>query len=687
MQHLRSSIAVFVLACASLPLLAQNAAAGESGAVRQITLGNATVPLDGLWKFRTGDNMAWAQPDFDDSGWGTMDLTPPKGSYDPYIGSSGYLPGWTARGNRGYSGYAWYRLKINVRDGGTLVAIKMPDNFDDAYQVYVNGQLIGQFGQFTTHGVTMYNALPRAFPLPANFSSGPVTIAIRMWMAAYTPLVDQDAGGLHGPPVLGQAATIGALLQLDWDAVDRSLYGEYLEIAILLLALLAAFGLFWLDRSEPAYLWLGLTCAAVLARVASIVVGNYATWINANFLFLLQDAVLIPAAFGLWVLFWGYWFRLGRMAQLHRMVWGLVVVLAMATAMLRAPLYGGVVPVHAVAWLSPLTLALKLMLGVLLVWVTIRGIRKNRTEGWLALPAVLLVALSLYEEELIVLHVPAQFYSFGIAVSLFQVSTVLSLAIITILMLRRFLLGQRDREQFRMEMEQARQVQQMLIPEALPVIPGLTFESEYRPAQRVGGDFFQILPDRSDGGVLIVVGDVAGHGLQAGMLVALIVGAIRTATDTTFDPLSVLRTLNQRLWGRGQAHATCLAMHITGDGKVTLANAGHMPPYLNGKEYPMEGALPLGMVESAEFPVMHFQLAPGDTLMLLSDGVAEAQDGQGHLFGFERIETMLSQPITAAEVATAAQAFGQQDDISVMRVVRAAKVAERTEAEPALAAG
>jgi serine phosphatase RsbU (regulator of sigma subunit) len=149
----------------------------------------------------------------------------------------------------------------------------------------------------------------------------------------------------------------------------------------------------------------------------------------------------------------------------------------------------------------------------------------------------------------------------------------------------------------------------------------------------------------------------------------------------------MLQSLNRRLLGRGQAHATCLAMHIAGDGKVTLANAGHMPPYLNGKEYPMEGALPLGMVESAEFPVMHFQLAPGDTLMLLSDGVAEAQDAQGHLFGFERIDAMLRQPITAAEVATAAQAFGQQDDISVMRVVRAAEVAERTEAEPALAAG
>ncbi len=594
LQHLRSSIAVFVLACASLPLLAQNAAAPGSDAVRTITLGNATVPLDGLWKFRTGDNMAWAQPDFDDSGWGTMDLTPPAGSYDPYIGSSGYLPGWTARGNRGYSGYAWYRLKTNVQDGRTRLAIKMPDNLDDAYQVYVNGQLIGQFGQFTAHGVTMYVSQPRAFPLPANLRGGPATLAIRMWMSAFTPLVDPDAGGLHGPPVLGKAATIGALLQLDWDASDRANYSECFQMTILLLALGVAFGLFWLDRTEPVYLWLGLTCAIILAIVASVMVGNYTTWIDGSLLFLLQDAVLTPASIGLWVLFWAYWFRLGGMVRLHRMVWGFVVLLGLGTAMLRAPLYGSVVPAHAIVWLSPLTLILKLLLGVLLVWVTIRGIRKNRTEGWLALPAIVLVAFSLYTEELIVLHVPPQWFPFGVAIGLRQVGTVLSLIIITVLLLRRFLHGQREREQWRLEIEQARQVQQMLIPEQLPQIPGLTIESEYRPARVVGGDFFQILPDSSDGSVLIVVGDVTGHGLQAGMLVALIVGAIRTAADTTFDPLSVLRTLNQRLWGRGQAHATCLAMHITGDGKVTLANAGHMPPYLNGKEYPMEGRAAAG---------------------------------------------------------------------------------------------
>jgi len=167
--------------------------------------------------------------------------------------------------------------------------------------------------------------------------------------------------------------------------------------------------------------------------------------------------------------------------------------------------------------------------------------------------------------------------------------------------------------------------------------------------------------------------------------VALIVGAIRNETTHTSDPLAVLKALNQALCGRGHAHATCLVLRIAADGSAALANAGHLPPYLNGKELPMEGALPLGMVKSADFSMMHFQLSPGDRLLLLSDGVAEAQDEKGQLFGFERISDLLKgdtlrgetpngatapKPITAAEVAAAAQAFGQEDDISVLSVTR-----------------
>jgi serine phosphatase RsbU (regulator of sigma subunit) len=214
----------------------------------------------------------------------------------------------------------------------------------------------------------------------------------------------------------------------------------------------------------------------------------------------------------------------------------------------------------------------------------------------------------------------------------------------------------------------AREIQQYLIPAHIPLTPGFTIESEYRPAREVGGDFFQVLPSAEDGSVLLVLGDVAGKGLHAGMLATLIVGAVRTAAKFTTDPEKVLELLNERLQGRGLV--TCLALLIERDGNVTLANAGHLAPYLNDRELPMEGALPLGAIPGVKFSVMHFELAEGDSLMLMSDGVAEAQDAHGRLFGFERIGEMMSGRATAASLAIAAQNFGQEDDITVLTLAR-----------------
>jgi serine phosphatase RsbU (regulator of sigma subunit) len=98
-----------------------------------------------------------------------------------------------------------------------------------------------------------------------------------------------------------------------------------------------------------------------------------------------------------------------------------------------------------------------------------------------------------------------------------------------------------------------------------------------------------------------------------------------------------------------------------------------MPPYLNGEPVAMEGALPLGMIEGAEFSEMLFQLKDGDRLVLLSDGLVEATDPNGNLFGFERVHDLLRTATTAAGIATAAQAFGQEDDISVISVTRTGK--------------
>ena len=76
--------------------------------------GKNIITLNGPWKFIAGDNMQYAQSNYDDSGWETIDLTAPPGAHDDDVGLSGYIPGWTAKGHSNYSGYAWYRLNRNL---------------------------------------------------------------------------------------------------------------------------------------------------------------------------------------------------------------------------------------------------------------------------------------------------------------------------------------------------------------------------------------------------------------------------------------------------------------------------------------------------------------------------------------------------------------------------------------------
>ena len=248
-------------------------------------------------------------------------------------------------------------------------------------------------------------------------------------------------------------------------------------------------------------------------------------------------------------------------------------------------------------------------------------------------------------------------------------SAITLLGLVTLVIFIRDLIHDRaEKQRLAAELAAARSVQQYLLPAHLPHTPGLFIESNYVPAREVGGDFFQVLPQIDDGSVLIVIGDVAGKGVEAGMMATLIVGAIRTATAFTSDPARILALLNERLRGRGLV--TCLALRIERDGSATLVNAGHLPPYLNRNELAMEGALPLGAVPEFSFPVSRFQLSPGDSLILMTDGVAEAQDAQGQLLGFDRISDLLRCGATGTVLAEAAQQFGQQDDITVLTVTR-----------------
>ena len=641
----------------------QNDKVAPTDATVHVKLGDSAVDLAGPWKFHIGDDAAWARPDFDDSSWEDADLTPD--------GNTGLSPGWTARGHAGYSGYAWYRLKVDVAGANRSLALKMPDSFDDAYQVFVNGLRTGEFGKFTEHRVTAYSGLPTAFRLPKSVRNGELSIAIRVWMDSATPFNSPDAGGLRQPPVLGYASAISDQVRLDWADVAHYVGSGFLEMQILVMALLMALTLFWLDKQEKSYLWLALVCEASLLSVAPVLLINFTTWMGLTEYVILHDVIAFPLRIGLWVLFWGYWFRLSRMRILHSAVWSLVIVLAIGTAMLRPPLYLKHVPVQAANFLHPFLLIVTLALGVLLLLVAYRGFYKNKGEGGLAAAAVLLAVIANYQHELRLIHVQTTFNILGFTISLGSVSTILSLLIITVMLLGRFITAQRAKEQWKLEIAQARHIQQVLIPNTLPQINDLNIDSEYRPAREVGGDFFQIVP-KEDGTSLIVFGDVTGKGLQAGMLVALIVGAIRSTAQHDNSPERILEALNEQLCERESASATCMVLRFSRNGTVELANAGQLPPYLNGSEMQIEGALPLGMLPGMDFPVTSFQLEPGDSLTIMSDGVVEAQNAYGELFGFERIEQMLRDQTSTAEIATAAQKFGQTDDILVLRVERCA---------------
>jgi serine phosphatase RsbU (regulator of sigma subunit) len=235
---------------------------------------------------------------------------------------------------------------------------------------------------------------------------------------------------------------------------------------------------------------------------------------------------------------------------------------------------------------------------------------------------------------------------------------------------RRHIRAEMQKATLESEMAAAREVQRLMVPEDLPQINGYSIASVYLPASEVGGDFFQVIPLKS-GRTLVVIGDVSGKGLRAAMIVSMIVGTLQTVSGYTEEPAEILGELNRRLCGRmHEGFATCLAVRIEENGRLTLANAGHLAPYLNGVEIESPGALPLGLAESADYGQVSLEMAVGDVIVLLTDGIAEAYNDQRVLFGFSRVESMLHEGATVGDVAETAQHYGQNDDITVLGVAR-----------------
>ena len=242
-----------------------------------------------------------------------------------------------------------------------------------------------------------------------------------------------------------------------------------------------------------------------------------------------------------------------------------------------------------------------------------------------------------------------------------------SILVIVLIIFVRFLRIQHDQERVSSELAAARSVQELMIPQEKLATPGFEVDSVYRPANEVGGDFFHV-QSTGDGGLLVIIGDVAGKGLKAAMNVSMLMGALRRTPERS--PAKILESLNRVLTG-SESFTTCQAAWFGANGELVLANAGHLPPYLNSQEIALPGALPLGVLPEVEYEEVRLYLHPGDRILLLSDGVVEARRPSGEIFGFDRVHNLSNQ--SAFYVAEAARDFGQEDDITVLTIRRLAQ--------------
>ena len=236
-------------------------------------------------------------------------------------------------------------------------------------------------------------------------------------------------------------------------------------------------------------------------------------------------------------------------------------------------------------------------------------------------------------------------------------------SLLVVLSLRSLTADRRERQRLASELEAARTVQQLLLPLAEARSGAFEASAVYEPAQEVGGDFHwnRVTPD---GALIAVVGDVSGKGLKAAMLVSVVIGILRTVKESS--PAAILQALNSGLAGHtGGGFVTACCARFDATGSVTLANAGHPSPYCEGREVAVEAGLPLGVVAGVAYEEF---VVRGERFTFVSDGVVEAENSRRELFGFERTREISTKP--AQEIADAAKAWGQNDDITVVTVTR-----------------
>jgi hypothetical protein len=622
--------------------------------------GVGMMTLGGPWRFHTGDDPGWAQPSFDDSGWS--------------LESSNEF--WRYHGYPDYAGVAWYRFRIHIPGGMEEPALLLP-KFVCSYEVYADGRLIGTLGGMPPHPRSVW-APYQLLRLPAGSGGNArdVTVAIRTWtwIRGYGgPTGTADAGSMAA---LGQRAAF-LRFQAFWENAGMSAL-----VLVYLMGGLASLLLFAFRPSEREYLAFAIYELGSAFQIVVELVPNFrATWSPG--VYAASCLGFTAASFGL-ILFTASLLRMGRQRALQLSAAGVVFasLVYCCYPILDATLPAGF-PASKFGTLEILNGLGQLTFNLGLLYAVFQAMRRKVPDSHLLFYPMLLnggtamvdiagFALTNFGFRGLASRIDRFYHltDWPFPIGLIHVTEFLTQGAILGILVHRFARSRRDEERMGSELEAARLVQKVLVPTDVPAISGFKIESLYQPAGQVGGDFFQIIPT-SGGGALIAIGDVSGKGMPAAMTVSLLVGTLRTLAHYTENPGEILAAMNQRMLSRlRDGFTTCLILRVDPDGSFTAANAGHLAPYCDGEELSLENGLPLGLDAGASYQESRFELSANAQLTLVTDGVVEARSSDGQLFGFARLTALCTQ--SARSIADAATAFGQEDDVTVLTLSRAA---------------
>ncbi len=650
-------------------------AAKPSDLVYATDLGSPIL-LDKNWRVGVSTDLAPAQPGFDDSKWAARDakesIADLPGSEDTDVPDS--------HDRR----YVWFRLHLRLaKDHGPLaLLIELPVTQNTTMtigasgpglDVFVDGRQVKPEGP---HGDApmRYEEISRVYLLDVPSTETDTTLAIR---TLYIPFGTYAYTSFFGKRVL----RLGNPQDLEgrWDLWFYHSIFERLPrlINAFVLTVLSLFllALYFTQKGHVEYLWLALH-EFIQAPIGFIdLAGSLAHIDQLWYAAMVLQLVAISA--------YVYFEFLIAFLSLKRR-WYITLL------RYSAPILAGVGPTLLLlgghGWLILVTLGIVYLgsflwiagwfIFVLTTLIT-ATLRRNFEAGLLLIPFVLsiigivepILTSGLSDSMGRAYRSPLTIQVGPVPIHFAAIADLAGILAIVLIIFVRFLRIQHDRERAKSELAAARSVQELMIPHEKVATPGYEVDSVYTPAAEVGGDFFYVEP-ASDGGMLVVIGDVAGKGLKAAMNVSMLVGALRRTQERS--PAKILESLN-RVLPEGDSLTTCQAIWFGADGELVIASAGHLHPYLNTQEIMLPGGLPLGALPDITYDEVSLYLHPGDRILLLSDGVVEARHATGELFGFDRVHNLSNQ--SAFYIADAAKEFGQEDDITVLTIRRMAMAA------------